>query len=151
MSCFSANKAAQRVGDLLENDLGHLHQMSKAISDHTSRIKNKQQQAFSHSKIEVKLDNKDIEAIIKQVQVKTKRVMSKWPYDAISKSDSAETERDVNRLQTLVQVERKEHTKLLTYHEEQKLKMLNNKMFLTKYLMLLWISLSLHLTKTSNL
>lgn len=107
MSCFSAKKAAQRVGDLLENDLGHLHQMSKAISDHTSRIKNKQQQAFSHSKIEVKLDNKDIEAIIKQVQVKTKRVMSKWPYDAISKSDSAKTETDVNWLQTLVQVERK--------------------------------------------
>jgi hypothetical protein len=38
-------------GDLLEDGLKHLHQMSKAISDRTSRIKNKQQQAFSRFKI----------------------------------------------------------------------------------------------------
>jgi hypothetical protein len=38
--------------------------MSKAISDHTSCIKNKQQQAFFHSKIKAKLNNKEIKAVI---------------------------------------------------------------------------------------
>ncbi len=37
------------IGDMLENDLEHLHQISKKISDRTSRIKNKHQQALSHS------------------------------------------------------------------------------------------------------
>jgi hypothetical protein len=47
--------------------------------------------------------------------------MSKQPHDAISKSKMVNIERDSNRMQTLVQVERKEHSKLLTYHAEQKL------------------------------
>jgi hypothetical protein len=77
--------------NLVEDDLEHLHQMSKAISDRTSRIKNKQQQALSHSKIEAKLNinNKGIKAIIQQVEVDTKRVFKKQPLDAISKSDMA--------------------------------------------------------------
>jgi hypothetical protein len=38
-------------GDLLEDDLEHLHQISKSISDRTSRIKCKEKQAFVHSKL----------------------------------------------------------------------------------------------------
>jgi hypothetical protein len=113
-------------GDLLEDDLEHLHQMSKAISDRTSRIKNKQQQAFSHSKIEAKLNNKDIKAVIQQVEVETKRVLKKRPLDSISKSDMAKIERDSNRMDTLVEVERKEHNKLVSYYEQQKIRLLNN-------------------------
>jgi hypothetical protein len=73
-----------------------------------------------------KLNNKEIKAIIQQVQDDTKSVMSKRPHDAISKSDMVKIERDANRMQTLVQFERKGHSKLLTYHEEQKLQLLNN-------------------------
>ena len=113
-------------GDLLEDDLEHLHQMSKAISDRTSRIKNKQQQAFSHSIIEAKLNNKDIKAIIQQVEEDTKRVFKKRPIDTISKSDMAKIERDSNRMDTLVEVERKEHNKLVSYYEQQKIRLLNN-------------------------
>jgi hypothetical protein len=113
-------------GDLLKDDLEHLHQMSKAISNRTSSIKNKQQQAFLHSKIEAKLNNKDIKAIIQQVEVDTKRVLKKQPLNYISKIDMAKIERDSNRMDTLVQEERKEHNKLVTYHEQQKLRLLKN-------------------------
>jgi hypothetical protein len=101
---FQQMKRLGGFGDLLEDDLEHLHQMSKAISDRTSRIKNKQQQAFSHSKIEAKLNNKDIKAVIQQVEVETKRVLKKRPLDSISKSDMAKIERDSNRMDTLVEV-----------------------------------------------
>ncbi len=57
-----------------------------------------QQQAFAHSKIKVKLNNKDIKAIIQQVEVDTKRVFKKQPLDAISKSDMSKIERDSNRM-----------------------------------------------------
>jgi hypothetical protein len=46
------------INDMLEDDLEHLHQISKKISDRTSRIKNKHQQALSHSQMEAKLQNK---------------------------------------------------------------------------------------------
>jgi hypothetical protein len=55
---FPKMKQFGGFGDLLEDDLEHLHQMSKAISDCTSHIKNKLQQAFSHSKIKAKLNKK---------------------------------------------------------------------------------------------
>ncbi len=48
------------IGDLLEDDLEHLHQMSKKITDRTSRIKNKHHQARSHSQMEAKLNNTEI-------------------------------------------------------------------------------------------
>jgi hypothetical protein len=46
------------IGDRLEDDLEHLHQTSKKISHRTSKIKNKIQQAESHSKMEIMLNNK---------------------------------------------------------------------------------------------
>jgi len=42
------------IGDMLENDLEHLHQVSKRILDRTSKIKDVTKQAFAHSKIEAK-------------------------------------------------------------------------------------------------
>jgi hypothetical protein len=48
------------IGDILEADLEHLHQVSKKITDERSKIKNVTQQALSHSKIEAKLNNKEI-------------------------------------------------------------------------------------------
>jgi hypothetical protein len=53
------------IGDLLEDDLEHLHQTLKKNSDRTSRIKNKIQQAESHSKMEAKLNNKEMNRIQK--------------------------------------------------------------------------------------
>jgi hypothetical protein len=41
----------QGIGDLLEDDLECLHQMSKKIADRTNRIKKKDKQARSHSQM----------------------------------------------------------------------------------------------------
>ncbi len=45
------------IGDILEDDLEHLHQVSKKTTDWTSKIKNITKQALSHPKIEAKLNN----------------------------------------------------------------------------------------------
>jgi len=50
------------IGDLLEDDLEHLHQILKKITDQPSRIKNKMQQARSHSQMEAKVNNSKIMA-----------------------------------------------------------------------------------------
>ncbi len=47
-------------GHMLEDDLGHMHQVSQKISHRTSRIKNFTQQALSHSKIESRLQKQEI-------------------------------------------------------------------------------------------
>jgi hypothetical protein len=59
------------IGDLLEDELEHLNQMSKK-NDRTNRIKNKVQQAESHFKIEVKINNKEIRAVKSKVKLETK-------------------------------------------------------------------------------
>jgi hypothetical protein len=54
------------IGDMLEDDLEHLHQVSKRITDRTSKIKTITKQAHSHSKIEAKLNNKEIIEMMKE-------------------------------------------------------------------------------------
>ncbi len=51
-------------GELLEDDLEHLHQISKSISDHTSRIKCKEMQAIVYSKLEHNLNIQEIKTAI---------------------------------------------------------------------------------------
>jgi hypothetical protein len=51
-------------GELLEDDLKHLHQILKSISECTSHIKCKEMQAIVHSKLEHKLHNQEIKAAI---------------------------------------------------------------------------------------
>jgi hypothetical protein len=62
------------IGDLLEDDLEQLHQISKKITDRTSRIKNKAQQERSHLQMEAKLNNREIIARTTESKAKTKRV-----------------------------------------------------------------------------
>jgi heme oxygenase len=57
---FPQNQRLNGFGDLLEEDLEHLHKISKPISDSTSRIKSKKQQALMHSKLEAKLSNQPL-------------------------------------------------------------------------------------------
>jgi hypothetical protein len=61
------------IDDMLEDDLEHLHQVSKKISDRTSKIKNITRQALSHSKIEATLNNKEIIEKMKESQLGSKR------------------------------------------------------------------------------
>jgi hypothetical protein len=65
------------IGDVLEDDIEHLHQISKKISDRTSSIKNKHQQALSHSQMESKLQSKEIISKTTESQLNAKRVFKK--------------------------------------------------------------------------
>jgi len=57
------------IGDMLENDLEHLHQVSKRILDRTSKIKDVTKQSFAHSKIEAKKNNKETVAKTRTLQL----------------------------------------------------------------------------------
>jgi hypothetical protein len=62
------------IGDMFEDDLEHLHQISKLIQDRTCRIKNTAQQAHSHSQMEAKFNNKDVFEKTRELQLSSTRV-----------------------------------------------------------------------------
>jgi hypothetical protein len=62
------------IGDMLEDDLERLHQVSKRIMDRTSKIKDVTEQSFAHSKIEAKNNNKETIAKTRALQLSFKRI-----------------------------------------------------------------------------
>jgi hypothetical protein len=67
-----------------EEDLEHLHQVSKRITDQTSKFANITKQTLSHSKIEAKLKNNKIILKIKESQLGSKRAFKKPRIDAFN-------------------------------------------------------------------
>jgi len=114
------------IGDMLEDDLEHLHQMSQKISYRTSRIKNVAQQATSHSKIEAKLNNKEIIDKTKESQLHSKRAYKKARTGSNEQAAQAKIERDNSRIETLVEVERKPHSKIVSFYESEKARLLED-------------------------
>jgi len=113
-------------GDLLEDDLEHLHQTSKRITDWTSRIKSRTQQALSHSKIEAKQNHIEVrDATLKQKLDFKREFKVVRKADAIARGVEAKAERDEKRLNTLSSVEQKQHQRHLTFQEKEKLRLLN--------------------------
>jgi hypothetical protein len=53
-------KEFQGIGDMLEDDIEHIHKIADQIESRTSQMKDKAQQAFVHSKIEVIQNSQDI-------------------------------------------------------------------------------------------
>jgi hypothetical protein len=111
------------IGDMLEDDLEHPHQQSKKITDRTSQIKNKVQQAISHSKMEAKLQNKEIIQKTLESRVDSMRTFKKRRTDS---KVEAKIERDLARMEKVAEVEAKPHTKQLSFYENEKAKMLDN-------------------------
>jgi hypothetical protein len=96
------------IGDILEDGLEHLHQMSHKISYRTDRIKNVSQQAFSHSKIKAKINNKEIIDKTMELQLNSKRAFNKKARTgSIEQAVQAKIERDNSCKETLVEVEQK--------------------------------------------
>jgi len=114
------------IGDLLEDDLEHLHQMSKKIGDRTNRIKNKDQQARSHSQMEAKLNNSDIISRMQQSQAESKRVFKRRRIDATERAAAAKQERDENRMETLTSVEERPYGRMVSFYDSEKTSLLNN-------------------------
>jgi len=114
------------IGDLLEDDLEHLHQMSKKIADRTSRIKVKDQQARSHSQMEAKLNNSNIIMQMEKSQAESKRVFKRRRVDAAERAANAKKERDESRLETITSVEEKPYSRMVSLYESEKESLLRN-------------------------
>ena len=114
------------IGDMLEDDLEHLHQVSKRIMDRTSKIKDVTKQAFAHSNIEAKHNNKEIIAKTMASQVSSKRVFKKPRLDAVERAAQAKNERDNSRIVTLTEVEQQPYTRLVSFYESEKTKLMED-------------------------
>ncbi len=109
---------------MLEDDREHLHQMSQKFSYRTSRIKNVAEQATSHSKIEAKLNNTEIIDNTKESQLHSKRAYQKARTGSTERAAQAKIERDNSRIETLVKVEEKPYSRLVSFYESEKTKLL---------------------------
>ena len=114
------------IGDLLEDDLEQLRQISTKITDRTSRIKNKVLQARSHSQMEAKLNNREIIARTTESKTISKREFKKQRVDAVARGAQAKVERDMSRVETLASVEEKPYARMVSYYESEKANLLNS-------------------------
>jgi ferritin-like metal-binding protein YciE len=65
-------KEFQGIEDMLEDYVKHIHQIEARIESRTSRMKNKAQQAFVHSKIEAIQNSHDIAVKLEASQLQAK-------------------------------------------------------------------------------
>jgi hypothetical protein len=98
----------------------------KKISDRTSKIKNKIQQAESHSEMEAKLNNKEIIAVKNKVKLESKREFKKRRVDGIARGLQAKVERDHSRLETLSAVEEKPYARIISFYENERSKQMES-------------------------
>jgi hypothetical protein len=116
----------QGIGDILEDDLEHLHQTAARIYSCIGRIKDKTQLAFSHSKMEAKRNSIEIQEKIGEVQQARKRKFKNrnMDLDAGRRAVKMKQERDSSRMETLKDIHQQPDEKLETRHEKEKRKML---------------------------
>ena len=104
-------KRLNGIGDILEDDIEHMHQTSARIEFRMSRIKNKSQQALVHSRIEHVQNSHAIKAKLEMSQKESKRNFKNRNDDLDSglKKKKMKLERDSSRLETLDLVGTKPH------------------------------------------
>jgi hypothetical protein len=107
-------KRCQGIGDMLEDDVEHIHQMAVRIEMHTSRMPNKAQQPFIHSKIEAIQNSTDVKMKIELSQQCAKRVFKRRnsEKDSTMKRTKIKIERDQTWIEALEEIETKHHASL---------------------------------------
>jgi hypothetical protein len=100
--------------------------MLKKINDQTSRIKNKDQQARSHSQMEAKLHNTEIITSTQESQAKSKRVYKRKRVDAVKRAVIAKKERDEHQMETILAVGEKPYSRMISFSESKKANLLNS-------------------------
>jgi hypothetical protein len=105
-------KEFQGIGDMLEDDIEHIHQIAAQIQSRTSRMKNKAQQAFVHSKIVAIQNSHDIAVKLEASQLQAKRQFKRRnpELDSELRSNRLKIERDSSRLEMLELVVNKPHS-----------------------------------------
>lgn len=100
----------------------NMHQLSARIENRVSRMKNKGQQAYMHSKIEVIQNCAEVKDKIEASQVAAKRVIKNRNPEicALTRAKRAKLERDKGRAETLASFEVHNHSKIKKLHDGKK-------------------------------
>jgi ethanolamine ammonia-lyase large subunit len=109
----------QGIGDTLEDDVERIHQVSEQIESRISRMKNKNQQAHIHSKMEAIQSSISVKEQIQASQLLAKRLFKKRNLQlcAIERAKKLKKERDDSQAETLLLVEQMPHMQLRRSHE----------------------------------
>jgi hypothetical protein len=101
----------QGIGDTLEDDVECIHQVSAQIESRISRMKNKNQQAHVHSKMEAIQSSTSVKEQIQASQLLAKLLLKKCSLQlcAIERTKKLKKKRDGSRAETLLLVEQKPH------------------------------------------
>jgi len=109
-------KECQGIGDMLEDDVEHIHQIAAKIEARITRMKDKTRQAFVHSKIEAIQNSQEIKAKVTESQQNAKRKFKKrnQELDSEQRNIKLKVERDSNRMETLKRLQDKPDSVLPT-------------------------------------
>jgi hypothetical protein len=120
MRCFEG------IGDTLEDDVEHMHQISARIEARVSRMKDKDKQALVHSKMEAIQFNAEVSENIELSKQLAKRSFKKLNPElcAATRAVKLKKERDESRDETLLLVEQKPHTQFITMYDRKKAELL---------------------------
>jgi len=107
-------KWLQGIGDMLEDDVKHIHQMAARIETWTSRMNNNALEPFIHFKVEAIWNSQAIKEKIALSQQHAKQAFKKRNPEAVSleKNAKLKAERDHMQIETLQNLESKPHLNL---------------------------------------
>ena len=86
-------------------------------------MKNKEQQAFVHSRMEAIQCNVQVSEIIEERKIEAKRKMN-TVHNAESRAKRLKEERDDRRAQAAISIQQASYSKLITKHDETKAELL---------------------------
>jgi hypothetical protein len=120
MRCFEG------IGDTLEDDVEHMHQISARIEARVSRMKDKDKQALVHSKMEAIQFNAEVTDHIEQSKQLAKRSFKKRNPEicAATRAVKLKKERDESRVETLILLDQKPHAQLISIYDQKKAELL---------------------------
>jgi hypothetical protein len=108
------------------------------------------QQVVSHSKIEAKQNHIEVWNATMKQKIDLKQKFKVRKVDAISRGVEVKAERDEKQITTLVSVEEKQHQKHLSFHEKEKLRLLNLSSLLNSFCFFFHSCQSLYKAETIN-
>jgi hypothetical protein len=99
------------IGDMLEDDVEHIHQKAAKIETQIGRMKNKEHQAFVHSRLEAMQNSREIKEAMESSIARSKRNFKKrnLEHSSVERKAKAKIERDVSRMATLAHIATKPH------------------------------------------
>jgi hypothetical protein len=107
-------------GDTLEDDIEHMHQISASLEAQVGQMKNKEQQALIHSKMEAVQSNEEVHQNVERIKVESKRNFKKRNFEicAETRAKKLKEERDERRAQAAISIQQTSYSKLISQHDE---------------------------------